>query len=252
MGGKRAEFYKENQNRPSKSKEFSGSEESSSSDEESTKAGKVSMPCRLAMFDFNQCDPKRCSGRKLQRLGMLSTLKLGTKFPGLILSPTGTATLSMADKALILSSGLAVVDCSWNQVEKTPLQRIKATEHRLLPYLIAANPVNYGRPCKLTCAEALGAALYIIDEIDSAVALMGKFKWGQNFLDLNSEALELYRKCKDSKEIIQKQGEYIEKIDREAREERMKPMDLPSMSSSDEDEESEDGVEEVREKLENV
>ncbi|KAI1714790.1 putative fer4-like domain in RNase L inhibitor, RLI domain-containing protein [Ditylenchus destructor] len=162
--------------------------------EESTKARKVSMPCRLAMFDFNQCDPKRGSGRKLQRLGILSTLKLGTKFPGLILSPTGTATLSRADKALILSSGLAVVDCSWNQVEKTPLQRIKATEHRLLPYLIAANPVNYGRPSKLTCAEALGAALYSIDEIDSAVALMGKFKWGQNFLDLNSEVLELYRK----------------------------------------------------------
>uniref|UniRef100_A0A915D085 16S/18S rRNA aminocarboxypropyltransferase Tsr3 C-terminal domain-containing protein n=1 Tax=Ditylenchus dipsaci TaxID=166011 RepID=A0A915D085_9BILA len=83
--------------------------------------------------------------------------KLGTKFPGLVLSPTGKNTLSAADRAFVLSNGLAVVDCSWNQVEQTPLQRIKAAEYRLLPFLIAANSVNYGRPCKLTCAEALAA-----------------------------------------------------------------------------------------------
>lgn len=83
------------------------------------------MPCRLAMFDFNQCDPKKCSGRKLYRMGLLRIQKLGLKFPGLILSPIGSKSISMADRSFILSHGLAVVDCSWNQIEQTPIHRIK-------------------------------------------------------------------------------------------------------------------------------
>lgn len=68
------------------------------------------------MFDFKQCDPKRCTGKKLERYGFVKVLKLGTKFPGLLLSPSGERTISLADLSYILNGGLAVVDCSWNQV----------------------------------------------------------------------------------------------------------------------------------------
>lgn len=66
--------------------------ETTSSEEEYLEKRLVKLNCRLAMFDFNQCDPKRCSGRKLNRLNLLENLKLGTKFSGLILSPNGTQT----------------------------------------------------------------------------------------------------------------------------------------------------------------
>lgn len=68
------------------------------------------------MFDFMQCDPKRCTGRKLLRYGFINVLKLGTKFPGLLLSPKGERTISAADLSYIKNGGIAVVDCSWNEV----------------------------------------------------------------------------------------------------------------------------------------
>ena len=86
-----------------------GSEDDEEEEEEQKRKANTTFPVPLAMWDLGQCDPKRCTGRKLHRLGCLKELRLSQRFPGVVLTPDATAHLSPADYDLIRSDGLAVV-----------------------------------------------------------------------------------------------------------------------------------------------
>jgi pre-rRNA-processing protein TSR3 len=164
----------------------------------------------LAMWDFEQCDPKRCTGQKLYRLGRLRKLKVSDSFGGVVLTPNASQTLSPADAEWVLGHGAAVVDCSWKELDQVPWTRMRMGAPRLLPFMVAANTVNYGRPMKLSCAEALAATLFITGFQAEAHQLLDTFSWGEAFFDLNAEVFSGYSKCTSSEEVVAFQREYLE------------------------------------------
>ncbi|CAH8853481.1 unnamed protein product [Trichobilharzia szidati] len=175
------------------------------------------IPDRIitAMWDFEQCDPKRCSGRKLARLGMIKLLRLNESFGGIVLTPTATCVLSPeTDCQILQNGGIAVVDCSWAKLEDTGFNKLKFHHGRLLPLLIASNPVKYGKPFQLSCVEALAAGLYILGKQDQASELLDKFSWGHQFLTLNNHRLQSYSECTTSKEILSLQDHFLKQITR--------------------------------------
>ncbi|RKO98964.1 hypothetical protein CXG81DRAFT_30339 [Caulochytrium protostelioides] len=171
---------------------------------------KPSVP--VAMWDFDHCDPKRCSGKKLERWHLVRRLRVGQRFRGAVLTPQGKQAISPADAGIVAAHGLCVVDCSWARTDEVPWKKIASPHERLLPYLVASNPVNYGKPYKLNCVEALAAGFYICGRAHDARLLLAKFSWGLHFIELNRELLDLYAQCADSKEVIAVQNTYLNRV----------------------------------------
>lgn len=207
--------------------------------------GDEKFPIQLAMWDFGQCDAKRCTGRKLARMGLLRTLRLSETRKGVVLSPLGQRSVSAEDRAIVEAGGVAVVDCSWARLDEVPFAKLNKgnrANERLLPFLVAANPVNYGRPLKLSCAEAVAATLFIVGLSDHAKALMDRFKWGPAFYDINKELLDAYAACATSAEVVEVQNRYIEAAEKERALKKERP-EFPTLSSEDEGEQSTDDSE---------
>ncbi len=163
----------------------------------------------LHLYHARQCDPKKCTGKKLARFNLAALHDEPRTLPGeaVLLDPFAEQALSPADDA---TRGIVVLDCSWEEVERVfpTLQKLRL-RHRALPFLLAANPVNYGKPFKLSTVEAFAAALYILGEKERAALILNKFKWGRIFLELNREPLERYSMAKDSTEVVRIQEEYL-------------------------------------------
>lgn len=172
-------------------------------------------PFKAACWDLEHCDPKRCSGKRLMHFGLMRELSVGQKFAGVVVSPNAKAVVSPADRELLEQHGAAVVECSWARVQEVPWGKIGGKCERLLPYLVAANSVNYGRPWRLNCAEALAATFFICGHEDWAHEVLTHFSYGEPFLEINSQLLKRYAACANAEEVKKAEAAWLKKIERE-------------------------------------
>jgi pre-rRNA-processing protein TSR3 len=163
---------------------------------------------KLYAYHEELCDPKRCTSKKLARHGLIRIVGRVKELPmgSVVLNPVAKVALSRKDAPAARRRGLCVLDTSW---KSGTFPRVSGCRERALPYLVAANPVNYGKPVRLTSAEALAAALYIMGHVEQAEEVMSKFKWGPTFLRLNEEPLRLYSEAEDSREVVRVQSAFI-------------------------------------------
>ncbi|MHC1631831.1 MAG: DUF367 family protein [Methanotrichaceae archaeon] len=162
---------------------------------------------KLLIYQANQCNPKRCTGKKMVRFKLARSTKRWTDLRGyLVLNPFSEKALSPEDRKKT-GRGIAARDCTWSHAEEV-FSKLHAQE-RALPFLVAANPVNFGKPFKLSTLEAFAAALVILSEEKQAREMLSKFSWGHVFLELNREPLEEYASAKDSTEVVEIQEGYL-------------------------------------------
>jgi len=184
---------------------------------------RIAVP--VAMWDFDHCDPRRCSGKKLSRLGLIKSLKVGSRFRGIVVTPKATQVISPDDRDIVLNGGLAVVECSWARVEEIPWRKIASPNERLLPYMLATNPTNYGKPWRLNCVEALAAAFYITGFDAYAEQLLSSFGWGASFYKVNKPYIERYRTCTSAASVIEMQETVMRELEESYTQSRQKKQD---------------------------
>ena len=199
------------------------------------------------------------------KLGLMRDLHLGQRHNGVIITPNGKSVVSPADRELMDQFGAAVVECSWARTQEIQWNKVGGKCERLLPYLVAANTVNYGKPWRLNCVEALAAAFYICGHPEWAEQILAPFSYGPSFLEINSSLLKKYAASEDEAGVKQTEKEWMERLEREYAENREEGdgdiwasgntnhrAPISSDDEEDEDEEGEDDGDEDDESVDGI
>ncbi|KAF9553560.1 DUF367-domain-containing protein [Agrocybe pediades] len=204
-------------------------EEGEEDEEDEDEEDKVVIEVPVGMWMM-----KKDGGRKkLARLGLIKELRVGSRFRGIVVSPKGKQVISPADREIIAADGLAVVECSWARLDEVPFHKISSPNERLLPYLLATNPTNYGKPWRLNCVEALAAAFYIAGFEPYAEKLLSGFGWGGSFVDVNRVFLDQYKKCRSSEEVVAAQERIMQELEDDWKESRKNKAEQQDLDTED-------------------
>lgn len=146
-----------------------------------------------------------------------------------------------------------------SRIDEVPTGSLgKPRNQRRLPFLLAANTVNYGKPWKMNTAEAIAAALHVAGFRQDAETLLYPFSYGPEFLRLNQVFLDAYSTCETEADVVARSNEFLANIEKKKQEKELRnamtaakrggsniggymdDMDLPPMDSDEYDEEEED------------
>ncbi len=158
------------------------------------------MEVKLYVIHLREDDPRKCTAAKLRRFGFVKYVR---KERGIVLDPFSPILFSKADRDIAINQGITAVDVSWERLEERPSRYKFRGITRSLPFLLAANPINFGKARKLSTVEAFAAALFIIGMEAEAMRILKLFKWGSAFLKLNLNALKLYSKAESNEMMKQ-------------------------------------------------
>jgi len=172
----------------------------------------------VVIYHLRQDDPKRNTALRLARAGKARLVERLDQCPeqSVLLNPFAKKALSAEDLPAMRKNGLLALDCSWKEAEEAFPRLLGHTKSRALPFLVAANPVNWGKPFRLSTAEALGAALFIAGEARQARSVLSAVPFGEPFLELNRNPLSDYARCATSAEVVAAQAAYLDTEDEPA------------------------------------
>ena len=168
----------------------------------------------LHVIHLNQDDPKKCTAKKLSSHGLVKLHEQMRNVPrrGFLLDPMANIIINPNDKKLIeLGASIVVLDCSWKKISESidKLSNTSKLERRVLPLLLAANQVSWGKIGRLSSVEAFAAALIITGYWNYAEIILKPFKFGKQFIELNYEPLKAYSNASSIEEMIMLQNEFF-------------------------------------------
>ena len=174
----------------------------------------------LHVIHLDQDDPKKCTSRRMQRFGhcrIHTDLRRSPK-RGILLDPLAGLLLGPDDRSDIERGGALVgLDCSWKQIDESIEYLNKRTRlnGRTLPVVLAANPVSWGKPGRLSNAEAFAVSLVLLGRWEQAHRIMQPFNYSDQFFQLNEQPLEAYSNATTNDQLAELQWEFFDKPDSE-------------------------------------
>ena len=164
----------------------------------------------IFVLQLRQDDPKKCTAAKLVKFRLAKPLYRIRQIPraSLVLDPFAPTYLTKKDRGQALEHGLVAIDCSWEKAGAILGAQFPGLSKKL-PTLLAANPVNYAKPGKLSSLEALAAGLYIMGFSTEAVQLLSIFKWGPTFMTLNAQPLDAYCAVLDEAQLQRAMSDFF-------------------------------------------
>ena len=163
------------------------------------------------VYMLRQDDPFKCTAAKLAKFRLAEPVKFIRKNT-IVLNPFSQTRVLKKDAEI--ADSVCAIDCSWERADEVLKHQRMISQGigRRLPAMLAANPTNYAKLGKLSSAEALAGALYILGEKKLAAEIMDKFKWGHTFLELNSDLLEDYVGAETEEQVAHLEKEYFPQL----------------------------------------